>query len=82
MPDELDYKAIAEKLQPDLELARLEIVKMRFARSPLDRLDGDSIRKFVEKNYVVIVVVLMLLSFILSSLKTIKGLLNKPPSKE
>lgn len=82
MTDEIDYQAMVEKLQADLEEARLTIVKMRFARSPLDRLNGEAIRKFVEKNYVVIVVAIMLLSFILSSLKTVKGLLDKPHSKE
>ena len=79
--EQIDYQAMVEKLQADLEEARLTIVKMRFARNPLDRLDGESIRKFVEKNYVVIVVAIMLLSFLLSSLKTIKALLNKPNPK-
>lgn len=76
MSDEVDYKAIAEQLQRDLEIARLTIVKMRFARNPLTRVKADTVREFVAKNYLVILVAIMLFSFILSSLKTIRGLFH------
>ena len=64
MPEEIDYQALVEKLQKELEAARLTIVKMRHSRNLLERLDGDAIRKFVQQNYLVIVVGFFLLEFI------------------
>ena len=74
---EIDYKALYEGLQSELEQARLTILKMRQTRSPLDKMNGDTIRTFVQKNYLVILVGLMLASFIMSSLKMLRDLWGK-----
>jgi hypothetical protein len=72
--DDIDYKALYEGLQSELEQARIAILTMRQTRNPLDKLDMDKVRTFVHKNYVMIVVAIMLLTFVVSSLKTIKSL--------
>jgi len=74
MTEDIDYKALYEQVQQELEAARIAILNMRSAGSIFDKVNADSIRQFAQKNYVVIVLVLLLLSFIVSSLKTIKGL--------
>jgi hypothetical protein len=74
--EEIDYKALYEGIQGELEQARITILTMRQART--FQIDGDAIRAFVNKNYVVILVSIMLASLIFSSLKTIKGLFTKP----
>jgi hypothetical protein len=74
--ESIDYQALYESVQNELEQARITILKMRHASTPFDRLNGDNIRHFVNKNYVVIVVCIMILTFLVSSLKTIKGLFD------
>ena len=77
MPEEpIDYQALYEGIQNELEQARITILKMRRASSPFDRLNGDTIRIWIHKNYVVIVVAIMILTFLVSSLKTIKSLFD------
>lgn len=78
MPEEIDYKALVEKLQKELEVARLTIVKMRHSRNLLERLDGDAIRKFVQQNYLVIIVAFFLVEFIY---KVAKDYLSKRRGK-
>ena len=39
MPEDIDYQALVEKLQKELEAARLTIVKMRHNRNLLEKLD-------------------------------------------
>jgi hypothetical protein len=68
--EDINYKAMYEAVRNELEQARLTIVRMRHARNPLDKLDGDAIRKFVQKNYLVIIASIMILSFLISSMKT------------
>lgn len=77
MTEEIDYQALYEGLQSELEQARLAILKMRQARSPLDHVNGDVVRAFVQKNYLVIVVGIMLATALISSLKTLKELWGK-----
>ena len=60
MPEEIDYQAMVEQLQKELEAARLTILKLRHARNPLDHLDADKIRKFVQQNYLVLLLGIML----------------------
>jgi hypothetical protein len=74
---EIDYQALYDGVVNELEQARLTILKMRQTRSPLDKLDGDTIRTFVQKNYLVIVVCMMLATFVVSSLKTLRELWGK-----
>ena len=74
MPEDIDYKALYESVQSELEQARLAIVKMRYAHRPFEHLTAEQVRQFVYKNYLLIIVAMMLLSLIFSSLKTIKGL--------
>ena len=64
MTEKIDYKAVSEKLQRDLEEARLAILKMHTARSFLDKINGESIRNFVQRNYTVIVLILLAVSYI------------------
>ncbi len=68
--EQIDYKVLYEQVQAELQAARLAILKLRHARNPLDKLDGDAIRKFVQKNYLVIIASIMILSFLISSAKT------------
>lgn len=77
MTEEIDYQALYEGIREELEQARLTILKMRQARSPLDHVTGEHIRTFVQKNYLVIVVSVMLATFIVSSLKTMRDLWGK-----
>ena len=77
MTEEIDYQKLYEGLQSELEQARITILKMRQTRSPLDKVNGDTIRTFVQKNYLVIIVGFMLASFIVSSLKILKDLWGK-----
>jgi hypothetical protein len=60
MPEDTDYKAVVEQLQKDLEQARLTIMSLRYVHSPLDRLNSDSIRRFVQQNYLVLILAIML----------------------
>jgi hypothetical protein len=67
----IDYKALYEGLQAELEQARLTILKMRQMRNPLDMIDSNRIRAFVQRNYLLIVLALMLASFIISAYKAL-----------
>jgi hypothetical protein len=58
MTEEIDYQAVAEGLQHDLEQARLDLMKLKYARS-LYKIDFGAIRDFAQRNYIV----LMLLIF-------------------
>ncbi len=60
MAEEADYKALYEQVQAELEQARLTIMRLRFVRSPLDHLNGDAVRKFVQQNYLVLILAIML----------------------
>lgn len=71
--DSVDYKALYEQVQQELEAARITILGMRNARNPLGNVNVSTIRAFVNQNYVVIVVAIMLLSLIVSFLKTFRG---------
>ncbi len=77
MTEEIDYQALYDGVVSELEQARLTILKMRQTRSPLDRVNGENIRSFVQKNYLVIVVCMMLATFVVSSLKTLRELWGK-----
>lgn len=78
MTDEaINYQVLCEGLQHELEQARLTILKMRQTRSPFDQVNGDTIRTFVQKNYLVIVVGVMLATCVISSLRTIKEMWGK-----
>ncbi len=74
MPEDIDYKALYESVQSELEQARLALLKMRYAHNPFEHFTAEQVRQFVAKNYLVIIVAMMLLSLIVSSLKTIRGL--------
>jgi hypothetical protein len=76
MSDEIDYKAISEKLQRDLEQARLTILEMRYNTHSFG-IDGERVKEWVQENYVVIAVAIMLLSFIVSALKAVGALFHK-----
>jgi hypothetical protein len=75
--EEIDYKAVCEQIQHELEQARLEILKLRNVRNPLEQVDGDKLRAFVQKNYLLIIVGMMLVSFIIGSMKTIKEIMRR-----
>ena len=72
----IDYQALYESVQNELEQARITILKMRRQSPPFGNVNGDTIRIWVNKNYVVIVVAIMILTFLVSSLKTIKSLFD------
>ena len=76
MSDEIDYQALYEQVQAELETARLTILSMRQPKAPITLA---AIRSFVNRNYILIVVTVMLLTFIVSSLKSLKSLF---PPKE
>lgn len=76
--EKIDYQAIAETLQRELEQARITILKLRYSHT-IFPLDIESIRDFIIENSTVIIVAMMLLSFILGSLKTIKSLFSHKP---
>jgi hypothetical protein len=73
MSDEIDYKVLYEGVVHDLEQARLTILKMRY-NSHSFGIDGEKIKEWVQENYVVIAVAVMLLSFTVSLTKAIVGL--------
>ena len=64
MSEEIDYAAMVERLQQELLEARQTILKLRYARNPLDHLDADKIRKFVQQNYLVLLLGIMLFEVI------------------
>ncbi len=70
--DAIDYQSLYEGLQNELEQARLTILKMRQEHTL--RPDIVALRNFVQENYVLIVVSVMVLTFIVSSLKTLREL--------
>ena len=78
--EEIDYKALYEGVQHELEQARLTILKMRHARNPLDKLDIDKVRAFVQKNYVLIILALVAVSYLFEYLIKIKKLRSKGDS--
>lgn len=81
MTEDIDYKALCDGLMGELEDARRRIADMTFAANKVSfvqHLSLTDIRGFVFKNYLLIVVTLMLLGFCLSSLSTLRGLFKKP----
>lgn len=81
MTEDIDYKALYEGIAEELEDARRRIVDLHFAAnrvSYLQHLSLTDIRGFVFKNYLLIVVTIMLLGFVFSSLSTLRGLFKKP----
>lgn len=72
MNSEIDYQAVAEGLQRELEQARLEILRLRFSRSV--RLDGKAVGTFFSRNYLTIVAVAIVLSVIFNGLDFFKTL--------
>ncbi len=72
MPEDIDYKAVAESLQHELEQTRMIILNMRY-RNTLN-FSPENARKFIERNYLIIVLGIMLLSFVISSLGTLRDL--------
>lgn len=57
--EEIDYQAVSEALQHDLEQARLECMKLKYARSMMALPTIKDVRDFAQRNYIV----LMLLIF-------------------
>lgn len=57
--EEIDYQAVAQGLQHDLEQARLEYMKLKYARSLTALPTMKDIRDCAQRNYIV----LMLLIF-------------------
>lgn len=68
---DIDYKALYEGLQAELEQARLTILKMRQMRNPLDMIDSNRIRAWVQQNYLILVLGFMLASFLISAYKAL-----------
>ena len=68
---DIDYKALYEGLQAELEQARLTILKMRQMRNPLDMIDSNRIRAWVQRNYLILVLGFMLASFLISAYKAL-----------
>lgn len=68
--EDVDYKALYEQIQKELTAARFTILRMK--HKPEYTIDGDALRVWIQKNYLVIVVSIMLATFVLSSLKTFK----------
>jgi hypothetical protein len=75
MPEDIDYKAVAESLQRELEQTRMIILGMR-NRTALN-FSPENARRFIERNYLTIVVSIMLLSFVISSLGALRDFLKK-----
>jgi heme/copper-type cytochrome/quinol oxidase subunit 1 len=65
----IDYQALYESIQSELEQARLTILKMRTARNPLENVNMDKIRKFVTENYLVIFLAVMAIELIIKLLR-------------
>jgi hypothetical protein len=81
MTEEIDYKALYEGLASELEETRRRLFDMHFAAnrvSYLQHLSLTDVRGFVFKNYLLIIVTIMLFGFVFSSLSTLKGLFKKP----
>lgn len=74
MTEEIDYQALVQQLQEELTQARLQIVKLRYARNPLHQLKGADIRQFVQRNYLLIILALYILSCLPGLLKALRGL--------
>ena len=74
MNTDVDYKAIAEQLQRELEQARLTILKMRYQHNPLSRVTVEGTRAWVAKNYFMLLATSILFSIIFGSINTIKEL--------
>ena len=68
---DIDYKALYEGLQAELEQARLTILKMRQMRNPLDMIDSNRIRAWIQTNYLILVLGFMLASFLISAYKAL-----------
>jgi hypothetical protein len=83
MEDEsIDYKAMYEHMVNELEQARIAILDLRRTRGLSGLVSTDAARSWVSRNYLLIVVGVMLGTFIVSSLKTLIDLLKTPPPKE
>jgi hypothetical protein len=80
--EEPDYKAMYEHMVNELEQARIAILALRRTRGLSGLISPESARAWVSRNYVLIVVGVMLGTFIVSSLKTILDVLKTPPPKE
>jgi len=72
----IDYQALYEKVSEELTQARIAILKMRQARSPLDAVDTKSARKWLMENYFLIIVGVLVFSVLLSVVDTV-GKLHK-----
>ena len=75
METELDYKAIAEQLQRELEEARIALLNLRQARS--FHFSTDSIKHFLRENYVVISAICLILFVFFSLFDTVRGIFTK-----
>lgn len=64
--EEIDYKAVAESTQRDLEQARLEIVKLR--HMPWLRVNLRQVNGYIRDNYLVCMFVVMVLYYVASFL--------------
>jgi hypothetical protein len=80
--DSIDYKAMYEHMVEELEQARIAILDLRRTRGLLGSVSPEGLRSWVSRNYLLIVVGVMLGTFIVSSLKTLFEMLNTPPPKE
>jgi hypothetical protein len=81
MPEEeIDYKALYERIQGELIEARISILKMR--QAPMFRVDQAGIRAWIQENYIVIVVAIMFATFVISGLSTLKEVFKKDGHSE
>ena len=69
MPDDIDYQALYEQVQRELEATKIAMLKMRNSRGM--HIDMDRVRAFAQKNYILIVIGLMVLSFLVSTVRDI-----------
>jgi hypothetical protein len=74
--ESIDYKRMYEHMVNELEQARIAILDLRRKQNMLGNVSGDSIRAWVNRNYIVIVVGVMLTTVIVSSIKTLLELFN------
>lgn len=67
----IDYKTLYDKVSEELTQARLYILKQRYKSSVMDKVDANSIRKWLQDNYFLIVIAIMLISVLLSLIDSV-----------
>lgn len=68
---EINYQAVAEALQKELEMARIEILRLRFSKTV--HVDLDALTAYLNRHYVLIAVAAIGIGLLFNLADLLKG---------